>query len=106
MTKLIIKYVESSKHDRLYLGESYLKFVKSKPCAVCDAKNTVAHHMRIRIPGMPEWMLHGVGKKPTDVMTIPLCINCHNLLHAGRIGRYFQIKKLEKLHEEYMGVEW
>lgn len=54
----------------------YLEFIRSFPCISCGNSETVAHH--IRKPG------DGIGQKPPDTRTLPLCHTCHIEEHNGK----------------------
>ena len=54
----------------------YLAFIRGLPCAVCGKPGpSEAAHQRILQGG-------GIGLKPSDYETIPLCSGCHKLEHA------------------------
>lgn len=55
-----------------YRSAKYLKFIRSKPCVICGNPNTVPHHIRRLY-----WMA-GMGIKPHDYVTIPLCDSHHD----------------------------
>jgi len=56
-------------------SKKYLKLVASLPCCVCGELGTViAHHVRTANNS-------GMGTKPSDTLTIPLCHNHHMELH-------------------------
>ena len=54
----------------------YLNFVRSLPCAICEATPVQAHH---EIGSKTR----GTGIKANDFRAIPLCVKCHYELHAG-----------------------
>ncbi len=60
---------------------SYLKWIRTLPCVVCgDDVTTEAAHLRMGVP----WVLKpitGMGVKPDDVWTLPLCHGHHELQH-------------------------
>lgn len=54
----------------------HLSFVRTLPCCVCLGMDTVqAAHIR---KGVPLEHKGGMGMKPSDCYTIPLCHHCHN----------------------------
>ena len=57
--------------------KNHLKFIRSLPCCVCRNPETVAAHIRVGTDG-------GMGLKPSDCYTVPLCHSCHTRQH--RIG--------------------
>lgn len=52
----------------------HLEFVRSLPCCVCLNPESVAAHIRIGTDG-------GMGLKPSDFYTVPLCHACHTKQH-------------------------
>lgn len=52
----------------------YTRWVKTQPCCACGARSDDPHH----IIGHG---LGGMGTKPSDYLTIPLCRTCHRNLH-------------------------
>ena len=56
--------------------KKYLAFIRGLPCAVCGKPGpSEAAHQRILQGG-------GIGLKPSDYETIPLCADCHHIEHA------------------------
>ena len=55
-----------------YRSKKYLKFIREKPCLICANPNTIPHHIRRSYWGA------GMGLKPHDYVTIPLCHNHHD----------------------------
>lgn len=57
-------------------SKTHLSFVRSLPCCVCLKTFTVqAAHIR---KGVSNEHKGGMGMKPSDRMTVPLCYECHN----------------------------
>lgn len=57
----------------------HLKFVRSLCCCVCLRMDTVqACHIR---KGLPNHLKGGIGLKPPDCVTIPMCHEHHSLNH-------------------------
>ena len=53
----------------------HLAAVRRLPCLSCDIDPAgVAAHLRMSLPGKPN---PGVGRKPDDCDTVPLCPHCH-----------------------------
>ena len=57
----------------MFRSEDYLSFIRTKPCAMCRAPESVAHHEPMKGGGM--------GLKAEDSHAIPLCPFCHRLRH-------------------------
>lgn len=56
-------------------NEAYLDWVRSLPCACCGSRFRVqAHHLIALGDGK-------MGGKAPDIMAVPLCYTCHELLH-------------------------
>lgn len=54
----------------------YLAFVRSHPCCACHTRDGVeAHHWA------PRGDTGGMGRKPSDKRTVPLCETCHRAMH-------------------------
>ena len=60
----------------------YLAFIRLKPCLFCG-REAVPHHVRSKIFTPPK-MRGGIGLKPYDVLTVPLCPGCHESVHNVR----------------------
>lgn len=60
----------------------HLKFVGGLPCLVCDSEPTDAHHIRKGSDG-------GVGLKPSDSFTVPLCRAHHQDIHSKGEQTFF-----------------
>lgn len=57
--------------------EAWLQHVRKQPCAGCSAyPPSEAHHF---MPGRS-----GMGRKPDDLFTVPLCRDCHESFHQHR----------------------
>lgn len=58
-----------------YRNEAYLQFIREKPCFWCGKGPSRAHHVSY-VDGT------GIGTKPSDLFTIPLCDACHLREHS------------------------
>ena len=88
-----------------FRNNSYMNFVRAKPCCVCGTTHEIhAHHVRLRQGG-------GTGLKPSDYRVVPLCATHHGSLHnigEGTFWRKSQKEPLEiiqRLLIEYAGPE-
>jgi hypothetical protein len=63
-------------------NEKYLEFIRKQPCVVCGAPAEV-HHQRDNIPSE---YAGGMGLKPYDLLSIPLCRECHVKAHMGDLS--------------------
>lgn len=69
------------RHPRIH-DEAHLRFIRTLSCLVCaDPHSTEAAHVRYadRTIGKP---FTGMGVKPNDIWTVPLCGNCHRGQHS------------------------
>lgn len=71
-------------------NDAHLDFVRSLSCLSClDNSSTEAAHIRfgdIRAAKRPT----GMGEKPSDCWTIPLCGRCHREQHATSEDAFWQ----------------
>jgi len=58
--------------------EEFLRFVRRRPCCACGAPApSQAAHLRITDPRYSQKRHVGIGEKPDDSWTTPLCAECH-----------------------------
>tara|TARA_R110002020_G_scaffold190318_3_gene389829 strand:+ start:1299 stop:1601 length:303 start_codon:yes stop_codon:yes gene_type:complete len=64
-----------------WISKPYIRFVSDLPCVVCDAEgdHVVAHHLK----GAYSPYSGGMGRKASDLFTMPLCYEHHMDLHTG-----------------------
>ena len=65
---------------------NHLKFVRKHNCAVpgCQTRPVVAHHVRDSYSVVvPKDERGGIGMKPHDKWTVPLCDQHHKEVHTG-----------------------
>ena len=65
----------------------YLTFIRSKCCVFCANPETEPHHIRTRIHTPQKWR-GGIGLKPYDFLSVPVCRSCHRKLHDGSLSLY------------------
>lgn len=59
----------------MYRSEKYLDYIRSLPCTMCGAyPPNDPHHETLHAGGM--------GLKAPDSHVVPLCRDCHGVLHA------------------------
>lgn len=69
-----------------YRNEKFLNWIRSKPCCHCGKPpNSHAHHL------IGVGIISGVAKKISDALTIPLCGECHALVHQD-------VSQIDQLH--------
>jgi ERF superfamily len=73
----IDKSVLAIAEPRRYRNKGHLRFVSQQPCLVCGRKPSDPHHLRHIQP-------RGLGLKPSDEFTVPLCRVHHRAVH--RVG--------------------
>lgn len=65
-------------------------FVRGHACIVCDATAPIeVAHVRMNGAG-------GMGRKPDDWLTVPLCRDCHSTQHGGEVS-FWQAFGMDKL---------
>ena len=62
-------------------SRKHLMFVASQPCLICRREDVQAAH--IRFSGA------GIGMKPCDIFTTPLCLEHHREQHTMNEKMYF-----------------
>jgi hypothetical protein len=75
----------------------HLVFIRSLPCCVCGlGGQTEAAHIRIPNPRFAKQEA-GVGAKPDDTWTVPLCSEHHRLQHSwGERAFWFTHPQVDK----------
>lgn len=64
------------KPEPIARSSRYLSFVRAHACCTCGSRDDVeAHHWAPRGK-------KGIGQKPTDYRTVPLCHSCHDRFHT------------------------
>lgn len=64
-----------AKHD------SHLDFIRSLKCLICgDPHSTESAHVRMKDRRFAKREA-GIGAKPSDIWTVPLCSECHRIQH-------------------------
>ena len=68
--------------DKRWQNKDYLKFVSEMPCSNCSIIDgtVVAHHLKHRYS---PWGGGGMGLKASDILTMPLCYDCHSRAQNG-----------------------
>ncbi len=77
------------RHPRVKLVP-HLEFIRSLPCLTCgDNTSTEAAHIRMgdRSAGKRPT---GMGEKPSDIWTVPLCGACHRYQHKSSEAAFWQ----------------
>jgi len=75
--------------------EAHCKFIRGLPCIICgDNVSVECCHIRYSTPGKPN---AGVGAKPDDKFTLPLCGNHHRAQHAGSERKFWQALELDPI---------
>jgi len=65
------------------LRPAHRAFIRQLPCLACGARHSIqAAHVRVGTDG-------GVGMRPGDRFTVPLCLTCHAKQHSiGELSFY------------------
>lgn len=70
--------------------DAHLKFIRGLPCVVCGDDVTVeAAHVRMPDPSVAK-PLTGIGIKPDDRFTVPLCGKHHREQHTMREFKFWE----------------
>lgn len=73
-------------------NSGHLDFIRSLPCVCCgDNTATEAAHIRSADASLAK-PATGIGIKPDDYWTLPLCGKCHRLQHQGNERQFWQVK--------------
>lgn len=85
------------KHPRIE-DPAHLAFIRTLPCVKCNTSPCEAAHLRSGGTG------GGMGMKPSDKWTLPLCHDCHALQHrVGEVTFWGDIEAAKKLaHNLYL----
>lgn len=70
---------------KIIRDKNHLAFIRSLPCCVCPNIYSEAAHIRKGTDG-------GMGLKPSDCWTVPLCRTCHNKQHNIGESRFWRGK--------------
>jgi hypothetical protein len=71
---------------------SHLDFIRSLPCCAClDNTSTEAAHLRLGDSKYAK-TITGVGTKPHDLWTLPLCSKCHRIQHETHEGMFWTFR--------------
>lgn len=74
--------------------EAHLKLIRQCPCLVCGGEPSEAAHIRQSAPGKPPI---GMGLKPDDKFTVPLCHGCHMRQHEVGEKSFFAEQGIKPL---------
>lgn len=89
------KYMNFQK-NKAWRSKKYIATVKGQPCLNCGSTDTEDHH------DDRDFYNSGTGIKAPDSQTIPLCRNCHTLVHNGELtidkdqAKVFMVNNLTK----------
>jgi hypothetical protein len=61
---------------------AHLAFIRKLPCLICASRNVQAAHIRAGNPHYGK-RATGLGEKPADHWTVPLCMAHHHEQHQG-----------------------
>ena len=82
---------------KAYRNKEYLEFIRSKPCFICGQMPAVPHHEGLG--------LRGVGMKPPDLWTVPLCHACHTRRHNKGVKTFWGEMNIERVILKFVS-EW
>tara|TARA_X000001382_G_scaffold47032_1_gene31847 strand:+ start:541 stop:873 length:333 start_codon:yes stop_codon:yes gene_type:complete len=70
-------------------SKKHLMFVASKPCLICGREDVQAAHVRYSGAGM--------GMKPCDIFTTPLCLDHHREQHTMNEKMFWILYKINPI---------
>ena len=74
---------------------NHLDFIRGLPCLIClDNTSTEAAHVRMA-DNRAAKPITGVGRKPPDMWTVPLCGRHHRMQHAGGEAKFWDRKMID-----------
>lgn len=79
------------------IDEKHRAYIRQLPCCVClDNISTECAHVRFADPriGKPET---GIGTKPSDRFTLPLCGRCHRSQHRVRERGFWEVHGIDAI---------
>ena len=80
--------------------DAHLKFIRTLPCIVCgdDSATVDRDAAHIRMPDMTVGKNNpGIGQKPHDFFTLPLCRECHTLQHGMNEGSFWDMYGIDPI---------
>ena len=63
-------------------NSKYLEYVRNRPCSFCFRGPCEPHHVFKEFRGISTG---GLGRKGSDYLSIAVCRNCHERIHAGSL---------------------
>jgi hypothetical protein len=82
------------RHPRKF-DEQHLAFIRRLPCIVChDNTGTQAAHVRMSDARIAK-INPGVGAKPDDKYTLPLCGECHAKQHSMNELKFWEYRNID-----------
>ena len=83
------------KRNPRHHDKKHLAFIRQLPCIVCQNNtSTEAAHIRMSVLGKPN---PGVGAKPSDKYTLPLCSNHHRSQHQGSERKFWEALEMDPI---------
>lgn len=99
----------NQREPRLH-DDGYLRWLRKRPCCVCGAAPPVdACHVRFASAAYGKRDT-GMGEKPSDRWSIPMCRTCHMKQHAMNEREFWRERRIlplllaQKLYSEYGGT--
>ena len=86
--------ISCPKHKR-FESAKYKAFVRTLPCVICHKTPSECHHVRISHNA-------GIGIKPDDTWSIPLCTNHHRGIHDSGQKTFCFIKEIDLYRELFL----
>ena len=78
-------------------NQLHLRLIRSLPCLCClDNISTEAAHIRYSDSRIAK-VNAGVGQKPDDKFTVPLCGECHRKQHSGSERKFWAAQGMDPI---------
>jgi hypothetical protein len=80
---------------------TYLDYVRSLPCGLCEAPAPSQAHHAIDVGIYP-----GMGRKACDALSMPLCAGCHRSVHEGKARAIDQLAMVARTLDRAASDGW
>ena len=78
-------------------NKKHCDFIRSLPCLLCKNNTaTECAHIRMADPRIAK-PITGIGIRPDDKFTLPLCSSCHRKQHHGGERKFWEVTGIDPL---------
>lgn len=78
--------------------EKHLQFIRQLPCLICGSTGVDAAHIRFACEAAGKRAV-GVGEKPDDRWTVPLCRHHHTQQHSGNEREFWEKHGIDPVYK-------